>query len=649
MFIKAHQSLLVRVPLILILIMGVLGTKPVQPVLAGTITVTNTNDSGAGSLRQVIASAVPGDTITFNSSLSGQTIALASTLVIDKNLIIDGSSLASKLSISGNNSVRVLEINSGTTVILNSLIIKNGYKSDQEGGGGLNFGTLTISHSTFSGNVARHGGGIINIGLLTITDSIFTDNHAIGSTPNSSSLGGGILNFGTLSIADSTFSNNATNLYGFGGGIHNKSTLNIYNSTFSGNNAGSGGALNNNSNGLTTIIGSSFFENSAEYGGAIVNFEKLDITNTTISANVGRSFGGGIDNGGTLTVENSTFANNISGGDGAAGQGGGIYNHYQSVVMTITNSTFSGNSAMEGGAIDNAGVMNFRNTILANSVQGNDCYNGGTIGVNTNNLVEGNSGGATFCGTPLFNNDPKLGPLTNNGGPTQTMALLVDSPAINTGDDSSCTDSDQRGVTRPQGAHCDIGAYEFDHIFTDVPTNYWSWSYIERLYAGGITGGCASRPLMYCPRSVVTRDQMAVFLLKGKHGSSYVPPAATGIFADVPQNYWAAAWIEQLAKEGITSGCNITPQASWYCPDTEVTRDQMAVFLLKAKHGSGYVPPAPTGVFVDVPQNYWAAAWIEQLAAEGITGGCGNNNYCPGSAVTRDQMAVFLVKNFNLP
>jgi hypothetical protein len=186
-------------------------------------------------------------------------------------------------------------------------------------------------------------------------------------------------------------------------------------------------------------------------------------------------------------------------------------------------------------------------------------------------------------------------------------------------------------------------------IFGDVSFDYWSWSYIERLYAAGITGGCSTNPLMYCPGSVLSRDQMAVFLLKGKHGASYIPPAATGMFADVPQNFWAAAWIEQLAKEGITSGCSVSP--AQYCPGSAVTRDQMAVFLLKAKHGSGYVPPVATGDFADVPQSYWAAAWIEQLAAEGVTGGCATNplQYCPGTPVTRDQMAVFLVKNFNLP
>src|SRR6266540_6920809 len=180
--------------------------------------------------------------------------------------------------------------------------------------------------------------------------------------------------------------------------------------------------------------------------------------------------------------------------------------------------------------------------------------------------------------------------------------------------------------------------------FVDVPFSYWSHDWIERLYNAGITGGCGTNPLVYCPTSSVTRDQMAVFLLRGIHGKTYTPPAATGtVFSDVPTSYWAASWIERLAAEGITGGCG----TGIYCPNTIVTRDQMAVFLLRAEHGSGYVPPAATGtVFSDVPTSYWAASWIERLAAEGITGGCGTGVYCPTSSVTRDQMAVFLVRTF---
>ncbi len=183
--------------------------------------------------------------------------------------------------------------------------------------------------------------------------------------------------------------------------------------------------------------------------------------------------------------------------------------------------------------------------------------------------------------------------------------------------------------------------------FADVPTSYWSWRYIESIYTAGVTGGCGTSPRIYCPLEPVTRAQMAIFILRGIHGSAYAPPPATGaVFTDVSDSYWAAAWIEQLAAEGITGGC----ASGTYCPDAVVTRDQMAVFLLRAKHGTAYTPPTATGTaFTDIPDSYWAAAWIEQLAAEGITGGCGGGNYCPTNPVTRDQMAVFLQKTFNLP
>jgi hypothetical protein len=182
----------------------------------------------------------------------------------------------------------------------------------------------------------------------------------------------------------------------------------------------------------------------------------------------------------------------------------------------------------------------------------------------------------------------------------------------------------------------------------DVPANYWAANFIERLYDAGITGGCGSDN--YCPGNVVTRAQMAIFLLRGIHGSSYAPPAvgdSTG-FEDVKPGYWAAAWIKQLAAEGITSGCG----SAKYCPESPVTRAEMAIFLLRSKYGASYRPPAvgdsSTG-FADVEPTYWAAAWIKQLVAKDITAGCGNGNYCPASPVTRAQMAVFLVRTFNLP
>jgi len=183
-------------------------------------------------------------------------------------------------------------------------------------------------------------------------------------------------------------------------------------------------------------------------------------------------------------------------------------------------------------------------------------------------------------------------------------------------------------------------------VFADVQSSYWAATWIERLYHAGITSGCGASPLIYCPDAEVTRAQMAVFLLRGIHGSTYSPPAATGtVFGDVPPTYWAAGWIEQLAHEGITTGCGVES----YCPDSMVTRAQMAVFLLRSEHGSSYLPASATGIFSDVPVSYWAADWIEQLSRETITSGCGVGIYCPDSPVTRAQMAVFLVRTFKLP
>jgi hypothetical protein len=184
--------------------------------------------------------------------------------------------------------------------------------------------------------------------------------------------------------------------------------------------------------------------------------------------------------------------------------------------------------------------------------------------------------------------------------------------------------------------------------FSDVPFDFWSWRWIESIYAAGLTAGCATTPFpAYCPQDVVNRAMMAVFLLRGKHGASYLPPPATGtVFTDVGAQDWAAAWIEELAAEGITAGCG----DSRFCPASPVTRAQMAVFLLASEHGASYVPPPPTGtVFTDVGAQDWAAAWIEELAAEGITAGCGGGMYCPYAAVDRGQMAVFLAATFVIP
>jgi len=178
--------------------------------------------------------------------------------------------------------------------------------------------------------------------------------------------------------------------------------------------------------------------------------------------------------------------------------------------------------------------------------------------------------------------------------------------------------------------------------FLDVPPAQQFYSWITTLVSNAITVGVGGGN--YGVADPTLRQQMAVFLLKGRHGLCYTPPPCTGVFGDVPCPSQFANWIEALAAEGITGGCG----SGNYCPTNPVRRDQMAVFLLKAEHGPSYVPPACTGIYADVPCPSTFANWIEQLKAESITGGCGGGNYCPGNANTRGQMAVFIVKTFGL-
>ncbi len=362
-------------------------------------TVTKLADTDDGtcdsdcSLREAIATAVNGQNITFDSSLSGGTIHLASTLNIVQNMTIDGSALASKITVSGDDAVRVFYIHSGMTVTLDSLIITKGN------------GTAPNTED----NTTTGGGGIQN---------------------NSGNTGGVVLTVKNSIISDNSADN--------GGGIYNKdqSTMTITNSTISGN----------------TATGN---------GGGIYSDGKLTVTGSTISGNTTTGGdGGGIRDGTDISITNSTIS-----GNSASGSGGGIYNNG---ALTMTNSTLSGNSAGAlGGGIDSHNTFNATNNIIANSPAGGDCT--GEIDSTLNNLIEDTSSNA--CGLTngvngnIIGTDPALDPLADNGGSTQTLALLVGSSAIDAGDDATCTSSpvngvDQRGITRPAGTHCDIGAYE---------------------------------------------------------------------------------------------------------------------------------------------------------------------------------------------
>jgi hypothetical protein len=180
--------------------------------------------------------------------------------------------------------------------------------------------------------------------------------------------------------------------------------------------------------------------------------------------------------------------------------------------------------------------------------------------------------------------------------------------------------------------------------FLDVDSGNPFHDDVVKLVRHGVTAGCGGGN--YCPASPVTREQMAVFLLRSKYGAAYVPPPAVGVFADVPPEDPFAPWIEKLHDLGVTSGCGGTN----YCPDAAVTRAQMAVFLLKTANGADWPPPGPFGWFEDVPMTDPYAAWIDTLYWFGISGGCNAVPllYCPAASVNRGQMSAFLVRTFSL-
>ena len=221
---------------------------------------------------------------------------------------------------------------------------------------------------------------------------------------------------------------------------------------------------------------------------------------------------------------------------------------------------------------------------------------------------------------------------------TSDTAISVQAPALPAGSlsDVSVQNLDGTNGTLMKGWVAD---------FLDVPAANPFYSFVTTLVTNAITVGVGQGD--YGVDQPTLRQQMAVFLLKARHGVCYTPrPCTPGVFADVACPSTFASWIEQLAAEGITGGCG----GDDYCPGNPVRRDQMAVFLLKTEHGSDYLPPAcvPPGVFPDVPCPGTFTSWIEQLAAESITGGCGGGNDCPNNPNTRGQMAVFIVKTFGL-
>jgi FG-GAP-like repeat len=366
---------------------------------AVTITVTNGNDSGQGSLRQAILDASSGDTINFAPSLT--VINLTSgALVINKNLTITGPAinhLVAQRSIAA--PFPILDITAGVVAEISGLTISNGgVGGDNSQGGIYSEGYVVVTNCVLSNNVTA---GVYITGALTISNSTICHN------------GEGIINLGDTDITNCTIADNIGS-----GGIYNGANMTIYSSTISGNSTSSDGA-------------------------GVGNDGFLDVTNSTISDNTASGYGGGIRNGnnisnsGFLGIKNSTINGNSS------ANGGGIYN-YSTLSATVNSTLIALNSAPSGP--DGAGTFASRGYNLVGKRDGTTGFTQPTDQTGT-------------IAAPL---DPRLDPagLQNNGGPTPTVALLADGPAINRGDPVFSPGLDQRGYGRV--GIPDVGAFELD-------------------------------------------------------------------------------------------------------------------------------------------------------------------------------------------
>jgi CSLREA domain-containing protein len=377
--------------------------------LREAITAANANTgSGAAAGECVAGSDTDADTISL-TGLAG-TITLTSALpTITSEMTITGPG-ATQLTISGNNSVRVFNLTLSTgTVSFSGLTIANGRANMDVGGG-----------------IYNQNGANVNV-----TDSTITGNFAV--------LGGGIANSstGTLTITNSTISNNSA---GTAAGCYNgQGVLNVIDSTFNNNVAGSGGGGSGN-------------------GGAILTGPNaLNVINSTLHNNTAFGGGGGIHNGGiggTITITNSTITQNF-----AVANGGGGINNSNGATIKVLNTIVADNVSSLGPDLLGTFVSLGHNLVT-------DFFfsTGFTLGTNNPN---GDLVGASFA--RVF---PTLGPLQNNGGPTQTRALLPGSPAIDAGDNCvvlasgsggclpAALTTDQRGVTRQANSTVDIGAFE---------------------------------------------------------------------------------------------------------------------------------------------------------------------------------------------
>lgn len=439
------------------------------------------------SIQAAIDAASSGHII----DLAGETFM--ESITIDKDLTIIGSgkenTIVQAAASPETASSRVILVSPGVSVTLKDMTIRYGYEASfQSGGGILNQGHLTVNNcAVIENSCGKWGGGIANDGWARSVTLQIISSEILSNTASS---GGGVHNYakfgtgeGTLTIENSMVAHNIAELHGGGIGSNGENEgvayASIYQSIIANNESGGGGGVSANASyegESTLIIATTTIEhNSADGAGggvsistsytptSILNISQSILYNNTATSNGGGVFHQGSTTGSTLAnIDSSTFSENY------AESGGGIYHKgYGEVssVLTLTYSTLMNNDIFysSGGAVYNHFAhINYFGNILANSNASTDCTNA-SDGTSTDLGYNIDQDGSCISDASSFTDDPDLGPLRDNGGPTWTYALEIGSPAIDAIPPGECTAAvDQRGYARPVGLGCDIGSYEYN-------------------------------------------------------------------------------------------------------------------------------------------------------------------------------------------
>jgi hypothetical protein len=449
------------------------------------MTITGGQDFWGGGVSNLGESVVLAGVVVTGNSTGTRSLDVGGTGGGGGVANIGGTLTVIDSTISGNSSSRSggggVANRSGTMTLDNTTVSGNTASSD--GGGVANHGTLSLLNTTVSGNVSsRSGGGVANTaassgyftfrpGTVSITNSTVSGNRAGRD-------GGGVASQGPLTLTGSTVSGNTAGHNG--GGVASYGTLTLTNSTVSGNAAGrdGGGVANGRAGRGFFFSGDYFYEYGPTSGTA-----SATLANTTVTGNRAGHDGGGVaNNQATLGLVNSTVSGNTAGHDGGGLSNRGYYQpkytyYYNGHTYsyggssvpgraTLTQVTIAGNAAPAGGNIANgdAGELTLANSIVADAASGGDVSQSGhdeELVLSGVNLVEDGS----VSGPGVINADPKLGPHADNGGPTETMALLPGSPAFNAGSAAAIpagltTDQRGTGFDRVRGGGVDLGAFE---------------------------------------------------------------------------------------------------------------------------------------------------------------------------------------------